>query len=261
MGAGFGNFIVGDPIALVAVLAVIAVVVWAFYHHPAHGQGRHRRPPPHRRSRNPPERSRSGDCFGSPRADHLARPRRHARTHRRLHAWRRAAAGDARGAARFRPLAGTRFGHGAGRSASRSSRTPANPSTSASVRSSNELLEADGRTAGGLATLRFRPLAGERRNVAALAHDAHKLGKQVERLSAVLDAAPLAGLAARMPMAGSPGSTRPMSPRSKRPTATSSSRPPSRSPTAPSIDKSRANPKHRLRRPHPRGDRRRHAGA
>jgi PAS domain-containing protein len=55
----------------------------------------------------------------------------------------------------------------------------------------DELLEADGRTAGGLATLRFRPLAGERRNVAALAHDANKLGKQVERLSAVLDAAPL----------------------------------------------------------------------
>ena len=55
----------------------------------------------------------------------------------------------------------------------------------------NELLEADGRTAGGLATLRFRPLAGERRNIAALAYDAHKLGKQVERLSAVLDAAPL----------------------------------------------------------------------
>ena len=55
----------------------------------------------------------------------------------------------------------------------------------------DELLEADGRTAGGLATLRFRPLAGERRDIAALAHEAHRLGKQVERLSAVLDAAPL----------------------------------------------------------------------
>ena len=54
-----------------------------------------------------------------------------------------------------------------------------------------ELLEADGRTAGGFATLRFRPLAGERRNVAALAHEAHKLGRQAERLGAVLDAAPL----------------------------------------------------------------------
>ena len=53
------------------------------------------------------------------------------------------------------------------------------------------MLEADGRTAGGLATLRFRPLAGERRQIAALAHEAHRLGKQVERLSAVLDAAPL----------------------------------------------------------------------
>ena len=55
----------------------------------------------------------------------------------------------------------------------------------------SELLEADGRTAGGLATLRFRPLSGERRDAVAMAHDAHKLGKQVERLSAVLDAAPL----------------------------------------------------------------------
>ena len=54
-----------------------------------------------------------------------------------------------------------------------------------------ELLEADGRTAGGLGTLRFRPTAGERRDITALANDAHKLGKQVERLSAVLDAAPL----------------------------------------------------------------------
>jgi signal transduction histidine kinase len=56
---------------------------------------------------------------------------------------------------------------------------------------SNELLEADGRTAGGLATLRFRPLAGERRQITELAYDARKLGKQVERLSAVLDASPL----------------------------------------------------------------------
>jgi signal transduction histidine kinase len=53
-----------------------------------------------------------------------------------------------------------------------------------------ELLEADGRTAAGFATLRFRPLAGERRSIAALAHEAHKLGKQAERLGGVLDAAP-----------------------------------------------------------------------
>jgi signal transduction histidine kinase len=53
-----------------------------------------------------------------------------------------------------------------------------------------ELLEADGRAAGGLATLRFRPLAGERRQVSETVYDAQKLAKQVERLSAVLDAAP-----------------------------------------------------------------------
>ncbi|MGH6907277.1 MAG: ATP-binding protein [Aestuariivirga sp.] len=55
----------------------------------------------------------------------------------------------------------------------------------------NELLEADGRTAGGSAMLRFRPLAGERRQITELASDARKLGKQVERLSAVLDASPM----------------------------------------------------------------------
>jgi signal transduction histidine kinase len=53
-----------------------------------------------------------------------------------------------------------------------------------------ELLEADGRAAGGLASLRIRPLVGDRRQTTELAFDAAKLGKQVERLSAILDAAP-----------------------------------------------------------------------
>ena len=57
---------------------------------------------------------------------------------------------------------------------------------------SNELLEADGRAAGGLATLRLRPLAGERLQTMELTYDTRKLGKQVERLSAVLDSAPFA---------------------------------------------------------------------
>jgi signal transduction histidine kinase len=55
----------------------------------------------------------------------------------------------------------------------------------------NELLEADGRAAGGMATVRFRPLSGERQQLTELSYDARKLGLQVERLSAVLDAAPL----------------------------------------------------------------------
>ncbi|WP_342643387.1 sensor histidine kinase [Rhodoligotrophos ferricapiens] len=54
-----------------------------------------------------------------------------------------------------------------------------------------ELLEADGRAAGGLATLRLRPLAGERREVTKLAHESRKLSRQVERLTAILDNAPL----------------------------------------------------------------------
>ncbi len=54
-----------------------------------------------------------------------------------------------------------------------------------------ELLEADGRAAGRLATLRLRPLSGERRHITEMAFDARKLSKQVERLSAILDGAPL----------------------------------------------------------------------
>ncbi|QPC42556.1 PAS-domain containing protein [Kaustia mangrovi] len=54
-----------------------------------------------------------------------------------------------------------------------------------------DLLEADGRAAGGLATLRLRPLAGERLELTELAHDRRKLARQVDRLAAILDSAPM----------------------------------------------------------------------
>jgi signal transduction histidine kinase len=53
-----------------------------------------------------------------------------------------------------------------------------------------ELLEMDGRPAGGDATLRIRPLAGDRRQLTELSYDASKLARQVQRLSAILDSAP-----------------------------------------------------------------------
>ena len=53
-----------------------------------------------------------------------------------------------------------------------------------------ELVEADGRVAGGVATMRIKPLSGERRDTKELMFDARRLGKQVERLSAMLDKAP-----------------------------------------------------------------------
>ena len=56
--------------------------------------------------------------------------------------------------------------------------------------SHGELLEADGRTAGAIITLRFRPLFGSRREQSESQYDAHKLARQVERLSAILDGAP-----------------------------------------------------------------------
>ena len=53
-----------------------------------------------------------------------------------------------------------------------------------------ELLEADGRAAGTMTALRFRPLAGQRLEASETLYDAHKLTRQVERLSAILDSAP-----------------------------------------------------------------------
>ena len=52
------------------------------------------------------------------------------------------------------------------------------------------LLEADGRAAGTMSTLRFRPLAGQRLETSETQLDAHKLAKQVERLSGLLDTIP-----------------------------------------------------------------------
>jgi len=53
-----------------------------------------------------------------------------------------------------------------------------------------DLLEVDGRAAGTMINLRFRPLSGQRLETNESQYDAHKLAKQVERLSAILDRAP-----------------------------------------------------------------------
>ena len=190
MGAGFGNTLAGDPIALVAVFAVLAVFAWALY----------------------TVRRMAKDDFNARRriadleirlneAETAIASEAHV-----LVIWRgrddvpERVVGSMHGAAHLptSPETLLDFGHWLERDSTmalieslhdlRGAGTPFN----IGVRTlDNELLEADGRTAGGLAMLRFRPLSGERRNIAALAHDAHKLGRQVERLSAVLDAAPL----------------------------------------------------------------------
>ena len=190
MGAGFGNTLAGDPIALIAVLAVLAVFAWALY------------------------------SVRKMAKDDLSSRRRIAELEIRLNEAETAIASEAHiliiwngrsdqpdrivgsmhGAARLpsEPEALLDFSHWLERDSTMALieslhelRTSGSPFNIGIRTLANELLEADGRTAGGLAMLRFRPLAGERRNVAALAYDAHKLGKQVERLSAVLDAAPL----------------------------------------------------------------------
>ncbi|MEG9883616.1 MAG: PAS domain-containing protein, partial [Hyphomicrobiales bacterium] len=55
-----------------------------------------------------------------------------------------------------------------------------------------ERLEADGRTAGGLVTLRLRPLVGERLVLNELEAKHRALGRRAGRLETLLDAAPLA---------------------------------------------------------------------
>ena len=191
MGAGFGSSLAGDPIALIAVLAVLGGFGWALL------------------------------SLRRMARDENAQRRRIAELEIRLNEAETAIAAEAhvlvlwrgRGAMPDR-MAGSMHGaasvpdrledlvdfpgwldhDSAGALAEclhdlRHDGTPFN----IGVRTrSGELLEADGRTAGGSATLRFRPIAGERRNIAALAHEAHRLGNQVDRLTAVLDAAPLA---------------------------------------------------------------------
>jgi signal transduction histidine kinase len=190
MGAGFGNTLAGDPIALVAVLAVLAVFAWAFY---------------------AVRRMAKDDINARRRIADLEIRLNEAETAIASEAhvlviWRgrddvpERVVGSMHGAAHLptSPETLLDFAHWLERDSAmalieslQDLRNAGSPFNIGVRTLDNELLEADGRTAGGLATLRFRPLSGERRNIAALAHDAHKLGKQVERLSAVLDAAPL----------------------------------------------------------------------
>ena len=55
----------------------------------------------------------------------------------------------------------------------------------------DELLEADGRAAGGLATLRLRMLTGDRMDVAKLTEDRRVLEHKAEALTAILDRSPM----------------------------------------------------------------------
>ena len=190
MNAGFGKIIGGDPIVLIAVFAAVAVFLWALV-----------------------------VVRRMARDDALAR-RRIAELELRLNEVESAIAAEAhvlviwrgREAAPERVLGSM---HGATQvpdnaaallrfsawlehdsadvlaSAVTLLRNAGTPFNLAVRTAGHELLEADGRTAGGFATLRFRPLAGERRQINELAYDARKLGKQVERLSAVLDASPM----------------------------------------------------------------------
>ena len=190
MGAGFGNFIVDDPIALAAVLAVIAVVLWALFtvRRMAKDDSTARR-----RIADLEIRLNEAESAIASEAHVLVIWRGRGDVPERI-------AGSMHGAARLPDNSGTLldFGQWLERDSAmalveslQNLRNTGEPFNIGVRTLLDELLEADGRTAGGLATLRFRPLVGERRNAVGLAHDAHKLGKQVERLSAVLDAAPL----------------------------------------------------------------------
>ncbi|MFN4140774.1 ATP-binding protein [Aestuariivirga sp.] len=189
MGAGFGYSLAGDPIALIAVLAVVGVFGWALFsvRRMVRDEIAARR-----RIAELEIRLNEAEAAIAAEAHVLVIWRGRAETPDRVVGSMHGAANvpaEARDLVDFRNWLERDSAAALGTCLDelRHQGTPFN----IGIRTAGgELLEADGRTAGGFATLRFRPLSGERRNIAALAHDAHKLGKQVERLSALLDAAP-----------------------------------------------------------------------
>ncbi len=190
MGAGFGNSLAGDPIALIAVLAVTGAFAWAVF---AARRGARREAAQRRRIAELEIRLNEAETALAAEAHVLLIWRGRDIMPDRV-------SGSMHGAATVpaEPAEIADFRRWLDRDSAsaligclddlRQSGAPFNIAVKTLA---DELLEADGRTAGGFATLRFRPLAGERRNIAALAHEAHKFGKQAERLGAMLDAAPL----------------------------------------------------------------------
>jgi len=190
MDAGFGNSLAGDGVALIAVLAVTGVAVWALFsrRRAARAEAASRR-----RISELEVRLNEAETALAAEAHVLLIWRGREKLPDRMTGSMHGAATVPADLADISEFAGW-LDHDSAAALTAclaELRQDGTPFNIAIKTLAGELLEADGRTAGGFATLRFRPLAGERRNIAALAHEAHKLGKQAERLGALLDAAPL----------------------------------------------------------------------
>jgi signal transduction histidine kinase len=190
MGAGFGNGLAGDPIALTAVLAVFGVFCWALlsFRRLARGEQAARRKAAELEIRlNEAEAALAAEAHvlliwrGTDERPDRVLGTMHGAV--RLPQSREALVEFA---AWLAPDSASALAD-----ALSSLRRDGTPFNLGIVTASGDLLEADGRTAGGFATLRFRPLAGERRNIAALSQETLVLGRQAERMRALLDAAPL----------------------------------------------------------------------
>ncbi|MFM8747961.1 MAG: ATP-binding protein [Aestuariivirga sp.] len=190
MNAGFGNSLAGDPIALTAVLALIGVFCWAMWslRRLARGEDEARR-----RAADLELRLNEAEAALAAEAHVLL-------------IWRGGAGkpdrilGNMHGLAGLLPPREQLLDFPAWLTPDSASvlagcleglRHEGTAFNIGIATGSGELLEADGRTAGGFATLRIRPLAGERRNIAALSQEALSRGREAERLRAILDAAPL----------------------------------------------------------------------
>jgi signal transduction histidine kinase len=190
MNAGFGNSLAGDPIALTAVLALIGVFCWALWslRRMARGEDQARR-----RAAELELRLNEAEAALAAEAHVLLIWRGRSEKPDRVLGNMHGMAGVLPPREKLLDFAAWLTPDSAAALAGclEGLRHDGTAFNIGIATKSGELLEADGRTAGGFATLRFRPLAGERRNIAALSHEALSLGREAERLRAILDAAPL----------------------------------------------------------------------
>lgn len=190
MNAGFGNSLAGDPIALTAVVALIGVFCWALWSLRRMGRGEEEAS---RRAAELELRLNEAEAALAAEAHVLLIWRGPAEKPDRILGSMHGLAGVLPPRERLLDFAAwlTPESAAALSGCLDGLRHDGVAFNIGAVTKSGELLEADGRTAGSFATLRFRPLAGERRDIAALSHEALSLGREAERLRAVLDAAPL----------------------------------------------------------------------
>ena len=181
MNAGFGNSLAGDPIALTAAAALIGVFCWALWSLRRMGRGEEEAS---RRAAELELRLNEAEAALAAEAHVLLIWRGPAEKPDRILGNMHGLAGVLPPRERLLDFAAwlTPESAAALSGCLDGLRHDGVAFNIGAVTKSGELLEADGRTAGSFATLRFRPLAGERRDIA--------LDDAVGEISAVLATLP-----------------------------------------------------------------------